>query len=504
MTIKQKKNYKKLVQKNIKFKKNTFKQPKLFYLIFSIEIWERFGYYGLQSIFVIYLVKILGLSESSSITLFSSFNALVCGFVSIGGWLGDKILGTKRVIILGTIVLITGYSIIACSEHKIYSVYLGMATIAIGSGLFKANPSALLSTCYNKEDPKLDSAFTMYYMAINIGSFISMLFTPWIAIRYGWNIAFSLSVIGMIITLLNFISFYNIMKKYGSKPDFIKLKLNTLLAVISGIILLIPLSCWLLYHQNIARIFLILITIIIFTILIYETIKLYGISRKRMLAALIMMLEAIVFFVLYNQTPTSLNFFAIHNVETKLFGIYFEPEQYQALNPLWIIIMSPILAKFYNKTGNRFPIPFKFAVGMAFCSMSFLILSLGIKLTNDSNIVSIYWLILSYALQSIGELMISGLGMSMIAKLVPRRLTGFVMGAWFLTTATSAIIAGFVANLSVIPNNLNDPKISLILYSQVFMKIGIYSGIISIFMLLFARKVIQLLKTKKLNNQYTK
>ena len=142
---------------------NAFKQPKAFYLIFSIELWERFGYYGLQGI-----------------TLFSSFSALVYGLVAIGGWLGDKVLGTKRVIMLGAIVLAIGYALVAWSGHDAGIVYMGMAAIAVGNGLFKANPSSLLSTCYEKNDPRLDGAFTMYYMSVNIGSFFSMIATPWL------------------------------------------------------------------------------------------------------------------------------------------------------------------------------------------------------------------------------------------------------------------------------------------------------------------------------------
>ncbi len=176
---------------------NAFKQPRAFYLIFSIELWERFGYYGLQGIMAVYLVKQLGMSEADSITLFSSFSALVYGLVAIGGWLGDKVLGTKRVIMLGAIVLAIGYALVAWSGHDAAIVYMGMATIAVGNGLFKANPSSLLSTCYDKNDPRLDGAFTMYYMSINIGSFFSMLATPWLAARFGWSVAFALSVVGM-------------------------------------------------------------------------------------------------------------------------------------------------------------------------------------------------------------------------------------------------------------------------------------------------------------------
>ena len=183
---------------------NAFKQPRAFYLIFSIELWERFGFYGLQGIMAVYLVKQLGMSEADSITLFSSFSALVYGLVAVGGWLGDKVLGTKRVIMLGAIVLAIGYALVAWSGHDAAVVYMGMATIAVGNGLFKANPSSLLSTCYNKDDPRLDGAFTMYYMSVNIGSFFSMLATPWLAAKFGWSVAFSLSVVGMLITVVNF------------------------------------------------------------------------------------------------------------------------------------------------------------------------------------------------------------------------------------------------------------------------------------------------------------
>lgn len=221
---------------------NAFKQPKAFYLIFSIELWERFGYYGLQGIMAVYLVKMLGMSETDSITLFSSFSALVYGFVAIGGWLGDKVLGTKRVIVLGAIVLAFGYTMIAYSGHSVTWVYIGMATIAVGSGLFKANPSALLSTCYDKDDPRLDGAFTMYYMSVNIGSFFSMLATPWLAAHYGWSVAFSLSVVGMILTLVNFMFCRKWVSAHGSHVDFQPINLSKLAMTLVGIVALVILS----------------------------------------------------------------------------------------------------------------------------------------------------------------------------------------------------------------------------------------------------------------------
>jgi len=469
---------------------NAFKQPKAFYLIFSIELWERFGYYGLQGIMAVYLVKMLGLSEADSITLFSSFSALVYGFVAIGGWLGDKVLGSKRVIVLGAIVLALGYSFVAYSGHDIFWVYLGMATIAVGSGLFKANPSSLLSTCYEKDDPRLDGAFTMYYMSVNIGSFFSMLATPWLAATYGWSVAFSLSVVGMLITLLNFMFCRKWVKRQGSKPDFQPLQFKKLLMVLVGVAVLVFISSWLLHNQTIARLVLAVVSVGIIIVFAKETFGMQGIARRKMIVAFILMLEAIVFFVLYSQMPTSLNFFAIHNVNHDLLGINFQPEQFQALNPFWIMVASPILAAIYTKGGDKMPMPHKFAIGMVLCSCAFLVLPWGATMASEQGIVSVNWLVLSYALQSIGELMISGLGLAMVAQLVPQRLMGFIMGAWFLTTAAAAIIAGYVAGLTAVPaTDITDSHASLAIYSHVFMQIGIATGVIALLMLLTASKL---------------
>lgn len=219
-----------------------------------------------------------------------------------------------------------------------------------------------------------------------------------------------------------------------------------------------------------------------------EAMALQGAARRKMIVAFLLMVEAIVFFVLYSQMPTSLNFFAIRNVEHSILGIAFEPEQYQALNPFWIMIGSPILAAIYNKMGDRLPMPHKFAIGMVLCSGAFLVLPLGTKFASDAGIVSVNWLILSYALQSIGELMISGLGLAMVAQLVPQRLMGFIMGSWFLTTAGAAIIAGKIANLMAVPENVTD-RWFLWMFTYVFLQIGIATAVIAFLMLLTAPKL---------------
>ncbi|HCK9196115.1 TPA: dipeptide/tripeptide permease, partial [Salmonella enterica subsp. enterica serovar Typhi] len=147
------------------------------------------------------------------------------------------------------------------------------------------------------------------------------------------------------------------------------------------------------------------------------------------------------------------------------------------------------LAAIYNRMGDTLPMPMKFAIGMVLCSGAFLILPLGAKFANDAGIVSVNWLIASYGLQSIGELMISGLGLAMVAQLVPQRLMGFIMGSWFLTTAGANIIGGYVANLMAVPSDVTDPLMSLEVYGRVFMQIGIATAVIAVLMLLTAPKL---------------
>lgn len=468
---------------------NIFSQPRGFFLILSIEIWERFGFYGLQSIIAIYLVRQLHMSEAEAITLFASFSALAYGLVALGGWLGDKVLGTKRVILLGAIVLMIGYALVALSGYQQSLIYYGMATVAVGNGLFKANPSSLLSTCYAKDDPKLDGAFTMYYMSINIGAFLSLFITPWLASKFGWTVAFSLSVIGMFITIVNFASCLRWVKNNGSRVDFIPLHAGKLLLTIIGVIVLIAAATLLLHYQHIARLALIAVTVCIVVIYIKTTIQLSSTERRKMIVAFVLMIQAMIFFILYNQSPTSINFFAIHNVEHTLFGFSVHPEQYQSLNALWIMIGSPILAIIYNKLGNKLPMTFKFAIGMFLCAAAFLSLSLSTLFASQTGIVSSGWLVLSYALQSFGELMISALGLAMVAQLVPQRLMGFIMGSFFLTNAMASIIGGNVATLMAVPDNVTDPLLSLQVYRHVFMQIGGVTLVCAIIMVLFAEKL---------------
>ncbi|WP_257274186.1 MULTISPECIES: oligopeptide:H+ symporter [unclassified Endozoicomonas] len=476
---------------------NVLKQPRPFYMIFFLELWERFGYYGLQAILAVYLVRELDVPESESFIIFGAFNALVYGLVALGGFLGDKVLGTKRTIVFGALVLMTGYAIMAAAGNDMQMVYLALATVAVGNGLFKANPSSLLAKCYKEGDSRLDGAFTMYYMAINIGSFISMLTVPYVADHFGWNVGFIVSALGLLVALANYFIIRHWVAGYGSEPDFKPLNYRKFGLVFVGVIAACFACAFVLNHLVIANVLLAMVGSGVVVIFLKEILGSAGVERGKMIVALILMLEAIVFWVMYYQMPTSLNFFTIHNVEHVIFGFEVNPLSFQSLNPFWIMVASPILAYIYNRTGvtgKAMSMPVKFAMGMALTSVSFLLIPLAARFASAEGLVAPGWIVGTYLAQALGELLISGLGLAMVAQLVPERMHGFIMGAWFLTTSAASVVAGYVAGLTTVASGQSATALdTLPIYSHFFEVMGLISAVVAVIMFVTAPKLNRLM-----------
>lgn len=458
-------------------------QPRAFYMIFFLELWERFGYYTVQGILAYFFVKSLGFSEQKAFFTFGAFSALVYGLVSFGGYIGDKVIGTKRTIVMGIQVLAIGYLALAFATKD--TVFLALGIICVGNGLFKANPSSLLAKCYEDNDRRLHGAFTLYYMAINIGSVFALLIGPTIAARYGWHTAFFLSFVGLVVALANYWFFRHTVSHVSSEAGARDVNLVTLNVVLIGILGACLASAYLLQHVALAQALLWLVTLLIVGTYLKYTFKETGLARKKMLVALVLMIEAIVFFTLYQQMPTSINFFAIHNVEHVLFGIKIDPQSFQALNPIWIMIMSPVLAWFYHflhDNKKEMTTANKFALGMTLCGISFAMLYFCRFFANEHGIVSSWWLVGSYFFQSVGELLVSALGVAMVAELVPQAIVGFIMGMWFLTSSIAGFTGAYVASLSSTTAEVGNGLNSLHIYTKVFLQIGLVTLAISVVM----------------------
>ncbi len=451
---------------------------KAFWVLWAIELWERFGYYGVQAIITLYFVKQLGYSEAQSFYVFGSFSAFVYGFAWIGGWIGDKYLDAKHTLVLGVIILTLAYAGLALSTHE--TIFYALAGIIVGNSLYKSNSSSLVSKLYTQGNTQqLDGAMTYYYMAVNVGSMLSMSVVPIIAQNMGWASAFWLCAIGLFLGLANYFICRRQLDVITSEMSSFNLKRWVLVLLGSGITFF--LSAKLLGHTQICNAIVYTVVSIAFIYFLKIAFSLKGIDRSRMLVAFILVLQAVLFFVLYNQMPTSLTFFADHNINNHFLGWDIPAAEYQVLNPLIIVFGSPLLAWIYSRYAATHVT--KFCIGMTLCAGAFLVLAIP-QYTSADGLASPLWMVLSYLLQSFGELLISGLGLAMVAELCPSNMSGFVMGIWFLTSMLAGPLGAWVGAMTTPPADAAPLSTiaSMHLYGDVFLKIGLVTGLIALLM----------------------
>ncbi|MGH8274481.1 MAG: peptide MFS transporter [Gammaproteobacteria bacterium] len=454
---------------------------KAFFVLFFIEVWERFGYYGMASLMVLYMVERLGVADARADTIWGAFSALVYSMPLLGGWLGDRVLGARRTMVLGAVTLGLGYLLLSVPLQATFFPAMGL--IALGNGLFKVNPNNLASRLYEGQRSRLDILFTIYYMSLNIGSFVSILLTPWIknhpnwVIVLGplhfdsWHLAFGLSAIGLTLGLLNYGIFRRYLRPYGTVPDFEKLRWSRLAAVIAVSLLIAWLLSEIVRHRAIALA--VVGGFLLLMIYVFAHLLLTGerSERKRVIACIIFTAMSVVWAVYNQQIYTSLTLFALRNVRHSLLGIHVSPAQFQDLNQFWLVILAMPLAWLYLRMGKTrrgdFSIATKYAAGLYLLAIAFFLFAAG-SLTAVGGIVSPWWLVAGYAAQSLGELLISALGFSMVSQLVPERSRGIVMGAWFLGMGVSNFAGGAIASLASIPAGATQPEATLPVYSGLF------------------------------------
>ena len=457
-------------------------QTRSFVTIWLIELWERFGYYGMAAILVLYMVEKIGFHDAQANLVWGAFTALVYAAPAIGGWIGDNVLGTRRTMPIGAAILALGYAMLSLPSENLYYLYVSMGVIVVGNGLFKANAANMVRRIYEGNDAKIDSAFTLYYMAVNVGSTVSQLMTPWIKDHYGWHAGFAFCFAGLVLGLINYAFMLRTLNHIGSPPDEKPVRWDRL-----GLILGLGLACvfvvtFIVQYAAARDIAVTLAGLTVLAIFVYMIVAGERSERAGLIAALVLTVQTILFFIFYSQMSTSLTLFALHNVEWKqnlfLFDVTWSPGQYQALNPIWIMLLSPVLAWLYThlgKSGRDLPIAAKFVLGFVVVAIGFFIFGMsGATAVNGK--VSSWYMIGGYGFYSLGELLVSGLGLAMIARYVPARMGGFMMGAYFVAVGVSQYLGSIVANLASIPENLTDPLESLSIYTSLFNKLGLVAA----------------------------
>ena len=476
-----------------------FGHPKgLFYLFFA-ELWERFSFYGMRALLMLYMVqeifKALSERDIAAAAVYASYGSLVYASTVIGGRISDKILGMRSSIFLGGILMAIGHFVLAIENDIAF--FLALSFIIVGNGFFKPNISTFVGSLYKDGDRRKDSGFTIFYMGINIGGFAAPLLCGWLAAEYGWHYGFGLAGIGMLAGLIFFWSGIkkNVFGDKGMPPNqeifekkILGIPQKTFIPIVS--VLATPLIAYILASykaiaggetflgdQNYVNLIfkLIGVSIIIYMGMIIS--KSNPDERKKLIMALLITFFMTLFWGFHELSGSVITLFADRNVA--LDGIM-NASQTNSLNSLVIIALSipiSLLWAYLSKNNLNPRTPYKFGLGLVLAGLSFYILSLSGGSADENGMVPFAYLFIMYFILSIGELFMSPVGLSKITDLSPKRIVAFMMGVWFLSSAFAFQIVGFISKqLAIESTDVNVGGLdTLSVYTDGFHLIAMYS-----------------------------
>jgi proton-dependent oligopeptide transporter, POT family len=442
--------------------KQTMGHPRPLWMLFMTEFWERFAFYGIRWALVLYMVAQFHAGDASgeapSNRIYGAYLALVYAAAIFGGYVADRILGYQRSILLGALIMAAGLFMISMPDPQIFK--FGLATIICGNGLFKPNISTMVGKLYGAEDNRRDAGFTIFYMGINLGGFIAPILTGILAEQVfgtqampAYKYVFIASGIGMVLSLVWFWFGRRQLAGIGRPPEGDGGK-RKVLYVFVGAMLAIPAVYFLLSMDARALQWFVLLPmfIILCALLLIEGIREGKVQRDKAIAMLIIFAFNVLFWMFFEQAGSSFTFLADKIVDRDLFGaggFVFPNAWFQSVNSLAIIALAPLIAVIWIRMGRRNIEPSisrKFSLGLIFNGLAFLLLMIALSsMVNAAGKIPFWTLFMVYVIQSIGELCLSPIGLSMVTKLAPMRLVGFGMGGWFLSTGIGNNLSGIFA-----------------------------------------------------------
>lgn len=460
--------------------------------LFFTEMWERFSYYGMRAILTLYMTKSLaegGLNfdEKYAGIIYATYVSSVWYLPLIGGWLADRIFGARRAVLIGGIIIACGHFSMAI--NSILSFYAGLILIACGTGLLKPNISAMVGQLYPEGDKRRDAGFSIFYMGINLGAFLSPIVVGFLAQAQSsrnfiaslgfdpnsaWHWGFGAAGVGMTLGLVQYLLGRKKLALVGNKPEELQVAesvqrvgvdyVTLILAVIGGVA-----GAGLgLYYGDAGALSALFPCVVGFFAgyLIGTTRLLNGEELKRVLVIFILFLFSILFWMTYEQAGSSLTLFADRLTRTTFLGWTYPSSWFQSVPAIFVIFLAPIIGAIWQALGARQPSsPGKFTIGLFFAGIAFVVIAFASTLTTAGR-VSPMWLVIVYFLQTIGELCLSPVGLSTVSKLSPARMVGLMMGVWFLSISIGSYIAGLATRLFA----ANDPAV----LTRAF---GIFAGV---------------------------
>jgi POT family proton-dependent oligopeptide transporter len=463
--------------------------------IIFITFWSQFSVYALNTILVLFLTRPLlsqglGYNQAKAYAFIGVTQATGYLMPILGGYMADNIVGIRRSIFLGSVMLACAYLLVLLSGYTINSIgdtlfIAAFAFIPATNSLLMGTASSMVSHIYSDDVIKAKSAMTYYYMAINVGALLATLISPiLLESRYGPLSVLTLTFIGKSIAALNFAKRYSIYDSVVWGKDEYNLTRQGTLRLIAYIVTIYALTLYAYTHVYVASLWISVGCILGILWFLAKTLMLTGQTRFKQMIAALLIIEAIVFFIIYNQMNSTLVLFANSNSDQHLLGFTISPAQYQMLNPLLILIIGSQLPSLY-RMFSRFTIPYQFASGTILSGIALLVMAFAANRATEGMVNGNY-IALTYILISIAELWVSAIGLSMIGLYCDSRAIAFAMGVWYLASSMSNAISGRIAGWVAIPEQIHSPIESLPYYKSYYMTMGISALIIGIFMFILA------------------
>ena len=456
--------------------------------IVMITFWSQFAAFAFNTIFILFLTRPiamhgLGYSQGKAYAFIGIYNATAYLTPILGGAIADKVLGLRRSILLAGFLLAFAYLLLILSEYTLTTrgdiLFLAaIAAIPAANSLLMGTASALISKIYSSDAVKAKAAMTYYYLAINLGGLLATFIAPTLFdSHYGALSVFALAFAGKAIAALNFAYRYSIYDSIASGPDKEPLTVKRVLRVIAYLVALYAFALTAFLHIYFFSMIITTGCVLGMVWFLITTSLLKPHTRTKQFIALHLTIEAIVFFVIYNQMNTTLILFALNNSTNQLCGLTLSPAHYQVLNPLLIIILGLQLPRFY-KRFPRFSIPYQFACGTLLSGIALLTLALAPSMHQDG-MISAYVIAFTYILISLAELWVSAIGLSMIGLYCDQKTLGFAMGIWYLACSLSNTISGRISQWVAIPEGTTNPIHSLAMYQHYYQHMSIAACLIA-------------------------
>jgi proton-dependent oligopeptide transporter, POT family len=479
------------------------KYPKQLWYLFMVEMWERFCFYGMRGVLTFFMVDQLLLKDDAANLQYGAIQAFVYAFTFIGGIFADKILGFRKSLFFGGIVMIVGNLIIAFSPQELF--YYGIAFSIIGTGFFKPNISSMVGELYHEKDARRDAGYGLFYAGINIGGLLGGALCIYLGKYQSWTLCFLASATVMILGLITFILTQKHLGPIGNSPlikSDPKKKTIKEIAVYVGSLLSIPFIFLMVKNTDYTDYFMYTIGIIAMSYFIFEVIKLNDIKlQKKLIAAFIFIFFYFLFNAIYEQSGGSLSLFAKDNLNNSLLFFNIDPNIVNnSSNTLFVVIFSPILGLLWIWMAKKKIEPntlIKFGIGFLFLSASFYIFYYTKFFANSSGITSLNVFTFAYLVTTIGELCLGPIGMSIITKLSPKKLFGMMMGLWFLASAFGQLAAGKLGAEMSKGNTGTTLMSKLQSYTDGYYQLAIYSLIAGVFLIIMTPIIKKLMQEVK-------